>query len=136
RNSAITNISAPLLADLKKKTTYPPIVLSNDITVSMTLSPQAQRDADIPDLGYHYDPLDYCWGDRTLTNSTLTLTNGAAVGIYGSIGTIVQSGGSFLSEGAPTALNHILRYHSVQEQPILWGDSFTRLFAFFSSTVA
>src|SRR5437667_1616653 len=80
RNSGTTNISYQLAVDLAGLTTYPPVVLTNDFTVSTTLSPQAQRDSDIPDLGYHYPPLDYCWSGLNLTNSsTLTLTNSVDV---------------------------------------------------------
>jgi len=123
RNIGTTNISATLLADLKKLTTYPPILLTNDFTVSTTLSPQAQRDTDIPDIGYHYDPLDYCWSGLNLTNSTLTLTNGVAVGIYGVKGTSLRNNGKFVSEGTPTTQNRIVRYQTVQEQPLLWGGT-------------
>src|SRR5947208_533820 len=87
RNSGTTNITPALATDLKQRTTYPPVVLTNDFTASTTLAPQAQRDADTPDLGYHYDPLDYCWTTLNLTNATLTLTNGVAIGIYGEVGT-------------------------------------------------
>jgi hypothetical protein len=52
RNAGTTNINPALLAALKKKTTYPPIVLSNAITSDTTLAVQAQRDTDTPDLGY------------------------------------------------------------------------------------
>src|SRR5207244_11420784 len=113
---------ASLLADLKKLTTYPPVVLTNDISVSTTLSPQAQRDTDAVDLGYHYWPLDWCWKILNLTSS-LTLTNGVAVAIYGTNGLALQSGASLAGEGTPTSLNHMVRYHAVQEQPILWGGT-------------
>jgi len=121
RNVGTTNISASLLADFKKLTTYPPIVLTNDFTVSTTLSPQAQRDADLPDLGFHYSPLDYCWSGLNLSNANLTLTNGVAVGIYGTNGTTLRTGAKFISEGTPVNLNHLVRYQAVQEQPIVWG---------------
>jgi hypothetical protein len=56
RNAGTTNgLSSTLLADLKKRTTYPPVIVNgfgsyfNDVT----FSPQAQRDTDLPDLGYH-----------------------------------------------------------------------------------
>src|SRR5205814_6854364 len=91
RDSGTTNINSSLAAELKNMTTYPPIVLTNDFTVSTTLAPQAQRDTDLPDLGVHYFPLDYCWTSLNLTNSNLTLTNGVAVGIYGEFGTVMQS---------------------------------------------
>src|SRR5207248_7003074 len=60
RNSGTANVNPVLLAGLKKKTTYAPILLTNDFTSSTTLGPQAQRDTDTPDLGFHYEPMDYC----------------------------------------------------------------------------
>src|SRR5207249_2923781 len=83
RNAGTTNINAALAKDLKKKTTCPPIELTSNFTVDTTLWPQAQRDTDIPDLGYHADPLDYVVSGRTLTNK-LVLTNGVALGVSGS----------------------------------------------------
>lgn len=119
RNSGTTNINANLAAALKKLTTYPPLELTNDFTLNTTLSPQAQRDTDTPDRGYHYDPLDYVVSGRTLTNSTLTLTNGVAIGTYGSSsshGISIVKDGKLISEGSPPNPNHIVRYNTVQEQ--------------------
>jgi hypothetical protein len=113
RNGGTPNINAALLADLKQRTTYPPIVLTNNFTVDTTLSPQAGRDTDTPDLGYHYDPLDYVVG-LTLTN-TMQLTNGVALGTYGASITL-GTGGRIISEGSPVSLNWIVRYNTVQEQ--------------------
>ena len=121
RNSGTTNISASLLADLKKLTTYPPVVLTNDFSVSTTLSPQAQRDTDAPDLGFHYSPLDYCWSGLSLNSATLTLTNGVAIGFYGTNGLILKNGAVVVGEGTPANLNRLTRYHTVQEQPVVWG---------------
>jgi F5/8 type C domain-containing protein len=123
RNVGTTNICDVLKADLATMTTYPPVVLTNDFTLSTTLSPQAQRDSDTPDLGYHYSPLDYCWTALNLTNATLTLTNGVAVGTYGSKGTSLRTGGKFMSEGAPVNLNRLTRYPTVQEQSLVWGTN-------------
>ena len=124
RNAGTTNICDTLKADLAVMTTYPPIVLTNDFTTSTTLSPQAQRDSDTPDLGYHYPPLDYCWSGLNLTNSsTLTLTNGVAVGIYGITGTTLRNGVKFCSEGGPVNLNRLVRYQAVQEQSYVWGST-------------
>ena len=119
RNSGTTNINANLTAALKKLTTYPPLELTNDFTLNTTLSPQAQRDIDTPDRGYHYDPLDYVVSGRTLTNSTLTLTNGVGLGTYGvssSSGINLRAGAKVYSGGSATALNWIVRYSTVQEQ--------------------
>src|SRR5262249_35568027 len=72
RNAGTTNVDATLLADLQKKTTYPPLVYSNaTIAVDTTFGPQAQRDTDAPDLGVHYDPIDWVFGGST-ANGNLT----------------------------------------------------------------
>ena len=126
-NRGTRNINATLLADLKHRTTYPPVLLTSDFAVSTTLSPQAQRDIDNPDLGYHYDPIDYCLSGLNLTNCTLTLTNGVAVGFYGTNGITLQSGAKFVSEGTALNLNRLVPYRSVQEQPIFWGASTNNL---------
>ncbi len=122
-SGASTSINSELAATLKSLTTYPPLVLSNHFTSSVTLSPQAQRDAAARDLGYHYAPLDYCWSGLNLTNATLLLTNGVAVGMYGSSGTTLRRGAKFISEGRPSMLNRLVQYQAVQEQPVVWGTS-------------
>ncbi len=82
RNAGTTSINAGLLADLKTKTTYPPIAFTNTaITSPSTLGPQAQRDTDVPDIGYHYDALDYVFGGCDV-NIDLTFEPGTAVGWF------------------------------------------------------
>jgi hypothetical protein len=63
---AFTNAGTPyldpaLLAVLQQKTTRPPLVYTNaTIYVNTNFTPQALRDnTGPPDLGYHYDPIDY-----------------------------------------------------------------------------
>jgi len=84
RDAGTTNVSATLLADLAKTTTYPPVIMpSNTVyTVSQTLSPQAQRDSDVPDLGYHYDPIDYAFWHMYITNANIQVDPGTALGVY------------------------------------------------------
>jgi hypothetical protein len=123
RNVGNTSIDPTLLADLRKKTTYPPTVLTSDFTVNTTLPPLAARDTDVLDLGYHYDPLDYAWTQLNLTNATLTLTNGVAIGIYGTNGTRLLYGAQFVSQGTANTLNRLVRYPAVQEQSIAWGPT-------------
>jgi hypothetical protein len=115
RNAGTTNINSTLLSDLAKRTTYPPIVLTNKITTDTTLSPQAQRDTDVPDLGYEYDPLDYVMGSVTVTN-TLVLTNGVAIGSYGSPWLTLSGYGKLISGGSPCRMNSLVHYNAVQEQ--------------------
>ncbi|MCL5099151.1 MAG: hypothetical protein M1608_16765 [Candidatus Omnitrophica bacterium] len=117
RNAGTTSINAGLLADLRKKTTYPPIVWSGDITNETVLAPQALRDDDPPDLGYHYDPLDWVFHNISLTNAQLSLTNGVALCLYGVNGLNLKSGAKVYSEGTPLAFNHMVRYPAVQEVP-------------------
>lgn len=126
RNYGTTNINAVLLADLRQKTTFPPLIYSN-LTVSSntTLNPQAWRDTNSnPDLGYHYDPIDYLVDAYGVTNATLTVTNGTAVACYNeSTGIWMQGGGGIVSVGSPLAPNWFTRYSSVQEQAIAIGTN-------------
>ena len=106
-NVGTPNIDPTLLASLKQKTTYPPMVYSNvTIITNLTLSPQAPRDTGAaPDLGYHYDLLDYVVDKLLVTNATLTITNGTVLATYNEPGIQLENGGSIVSIGTPTAPN-------------------------------
>lgn len=102
RNAGTTNMNAGTLNDIATKTTYPPLVYSNVTLSAGTLSPQAQRDTDIPDLGYHYDPLDYVFGGCDLYTN-LTLTSGTVIGLFQNYGSVYLSGEPYaisLNDGA------------------------------------
>lgn len=125
RDAGTTNIDPALLADLQTKTTYPPIVYRNvTFTTNLTLSPQAQRDTNaMPDLGYHYDPLDYAFGG-SIGNSNITFTAGTAVGWFRtSSGYGIQIGqGLYLQyyttvsfQGTVQAPDYWVRLNTVQE---------------------
>lgn len=120
RDAGTTNINTTLLADLKKKTTYPPVVIGDGgyYTNTLTLYPQAQRDTDTPDIGYHYEPLDYVINGVTLTNASITAMPGVAMGIRTiySTGFGLLGGSALYCEGTPDNLNRIVRYNMVQEQ--------------------
>ena len=121
-NAGTTNIDTTLLANLKQKTTYPPLLLTNQsVSINTTLNPQAQRDTDMPDLGYHYDPIDYLVDQFGITNATLTMANGVAVATYNDTGIVLLDGSSIVSMGSPLYPNWIVRYSSVQEQPVSIG---------------
>lgn len=121
RNAGTTNNVN--LADLQTKTTYPPILLTNVIlSANTTLNPRAQRDTDIPDLGYHYDPIDYLVDQLWVTNAVLTVTNGVAIAGYNdSSATLITDGGSINSAGTPVAPNWFVEYPLVQEQSTSLG---------------
>ena len=57
-NAGTANLSVGLLAELRQRTTHPPLILTGPITTPTVLSPVAQRDIGAPDLGFHYAPLD------------------------------------------------------------------------------
>ena len=116
RNAGTTNISPVMLAELPQKTTYPPFWLTNTISLNTILYPQAQRDSDTPDLGYHYDPIDYL-SSCVVTNVALILSNGVDIGYYNSAGIWLQNGSALVSQGTPTARNVLAYYNLVQEQP-------------------
>lgn len=122
RNSGTMNISPRLLKDLRSRTTDAPILLSNSFNSDTTLYPQAARAVTLPvSRGYHYDPLDYIWTSLTVASgTTLTLTNGVAVGSYGARLLTLSGTGAMVSQGMPTRLNRVVTYHTVQEQPGVW----------------
>jgi len=120
RNVGSTNIDPALLGNLKQKTTYSPVLLSHVTnSISTTLSPQAQRDTDTPDLGYHYDPLDYLTDICAFTNNVLLIiSNGTAIANYNTAGISLLDGSSIASIGTALNPNWLVRYQSVQEQPV------------------
>jgi hypothetical protein len=117
RNIGTTNISPEARAILKETTTYAPIHLTDDIVADTVLSPVVERDTTLPDLGYHYTPADYLIGDRHVTNATLVLTNGVSLALYGTNGLVLRDGSRLHSTGRPEALNTLVRYQSIQEDP-------------------
>ncbi len=128
RNCGVVTIDAALKKSLSKKTTYPPILVSNVISAeSVTLFPQAQRDTDAPDLGYHYPPIDYLCSLFAITNATsandvcLTMTNGVVVGYFDEQGILLRNSVAFTSIGTPTNPNRFVDYRTVQEQPVKIG---------------
>ena len=70
-------------------------------------------------MGFHFDPLDFVASQIAVTNATLTLQTGTALGVYGASsapGLVLLNGGKVISEGAPDNLNRVVRYNLVQEQ--------------------
>ncbi|HEV2207456.1 MAG TPA: hypothetical protein VG167_01690 [Verrucomicrobiae bacterium] len=124
RNAGTANIDATLLADLAIKTTYPPIVYSNiTLATDETFGPQAQRDSDTPDLGVHYDPLDFAFGGCT-ADGNLTFQPGTAAGWFRTTAGWEHAGqGIHMADtkiatfsGTVTAPTWWVRYNTVQEQ--------------------
>jgi RHS repeat-associated protein len=131
RNAGTTNLEPALAAELKVRTTYPPLVNTNTYYTNLTLLPQAQRDTDLPDRGYHYDPIDHAiWRLRMLGQSVLSITNGTVVASFGSPGptndpspAVIWLGdqASLCAEGTPQQPVVFSRYAAVQERSQAWG---------------
>ncbi len=120
RNAGTTNISAATLALLRQKTTYPPIVYSNTMILTpTTFSPQAQRDTDLPDLGYHYDPMDYVFGG-VISNANLTFTAGTAVGWYRTASGYRSYGAPIVGIGLNMANSAIADFQGTLAAPDYW----------------
>ena len=117
------DINPQLLAELAKKTTYPPNMENTSQTDPVTIpagtpwSQFASRNTGTPDIGYHYDPLDHFVGNATL-DGTLSVTAGTAVGFFGTYG--FQSG-TFQITGTPLNRSTVAHYSAVQEQSVAWG---------------
>ena len=124
-NFGTTNIDPTLLVSIKQKTTYPPFAFTNlTISTNLTLGPQALRDTNSsPDLGYHYDPIDYLVDQFGINNATLILTNGVAIAGYNEPGIQLQNNSAINSTGTALTPNWFIRYQSVQEQSISLGGT-------------
>ena len=123
-NAGTTNIDPMLLADLQQKTTYPPLLRTNTVSTNTTLNPQALRDTDTPDLGYHYDPIDYLVDTFTVTNALLTISSGTVIAADNtSAGILLSDGSAIASIGTPLLPNWFVYYKCVQEQPVAIGSS-------------
>jgi hypothetical protein len=125
RNQGTATIDPGLAGDLRNMTTYPPITLASPINAAATLRPQAARDTDTPDRGYHYWPLDYI-ADALVVSAPLTLADGAALGIKGTHGLDVRA--TIASDATPRVLNRIVSCQNVQEQGgITGGNMFMKI---------
>jgi len=120
RDIGTTNISAALLEDLRARTTHPPGLLDQNISLPTVWAPQAPGDFSWPDLGYHYDRLDYVARSIALEDCLAVMTNGVVVGIdFGgtNYGIRLGSGSQLISQGTASRPNRLVRIHAVQEDP-------------------
>jgi len=122
RNAGTTNISAELLADLKAKTTYAPVVTSNVFSADTVLTKQVPRDTAEPDIGYHYDAIDYIADTVKISNAKLTIAPGVVVAGYHNAALWPAEGAELVAAGTPAAPIWLVRYNTVQEQPVSIGE--------------
>ena len=121
RHAGNTNLTTNTLALIRARTTWPPLVLSNvTVTSDVTFSPQVERDTGVPDLGFHYVPIDYLTADVIFTNAALTVTPGTVVGFGAAAGVWLYSQSGITCEGTATAPNRFTHLACVQEQSARW----------------
>jgi hypothetical protein len=122
-NSPYRNVGLPVTTEqakvLAERTTWAPVLLNQTLTANTVLGPLVERDSLLPDLGYHYAPLDYLADGLVVADgATLVLTNGVRVGVGGTAGGLkLFNGGHLDSGGTPKNLNYITRLDTVQENP-------------------
>ncbi len=112
RDAGVATINAALAAELALRTTEAPQVISSDLSGDATFQPRVSPDMGTPDLGYHYEPLDYVWNPVTV-NGSLVWENGVNMGLLDATGPAVA--GSFDSTGLAANPNHLVRCAAVQE---------------------
>jgi hypothetical protein len=116
RNAGTTDIGPELMAELAKRTTYPPVSYTNvTFTNTTTFSVHALRDTNAPDLGYHYDPLDYTFGGCH-ANSNITFTAGTAAGWFRA-----SSGWYHAGQGIHLGDRQIASFNGSAEAPCYWA---------------
>ncbi|HTI73314.1 MAG TPA: hypothetical protein VMF06_25290 [Candidatus Limnocylindria bacterium] len=126
-DSGTSALASSLLASIRARTTRPPDFLAKNIVADLELSPAVDRDTAVPDLGYHYTPIDYFCTMTTVNNATLRIMPGVVLAfatpwlaennIYPEWGIRVNTGGRLVVEGLPT--NHVVfaRLNAIQESP-------------------
>lgn len=126
------NIDPVLLADIAAKTTWPPAVYAGtNFTAALTLGPLALRDnTGTPDIGYHYDCLDWVFGGCDL-HATLTCTAGTAVSYYETsgldyfdgqpYGLAIDDGGGIVFSGTAAQPCAVVLHKTVQEGNGNWN---------------
>ncbi|MEN9676023.1 MAG: hypothetical protein RIS76_1919, partial [Verrucomicrobiota bacterium] len=121
----LANVSSPLFEELDVATVNPPSLLPALITANQLLLPSSDHSGSVFYLGYHYWIIDYVANQVAVTNATLTLSNlvspgvtsGTVLAAAGTHGLQLRSGGRFVSQGRPDALNRLCWASAVQELP-------------------
>ena len=119
RGVGAANVDPNLLTSFQQKTTWPPTVYSSlTLSVVTNYSANVPRDTNAaPDLGYHYDVLDYVFGG-VVSYSNMTFNAGTAIGWYeptGNFGLSFYDNAVASFNGTATAPCVVARYSSVQE---------------------
>ena len=111
------HLDPTLLAELKLRTTHPPLLLTN-LTQDVVLQPVVPLDTNGQAIGYHYPVLDFlAAGVSVSSNVTVLATDGVTIGLQNTIyaPAFTLNAARFISEGSPIRLNGLLGASLVQE---------------------
>jgi hypothetical protein len=115
RGMGTASLPADLLAELGRRTSYPPVVYSNaTINADLVLGPTVQRNTGAKDLGFLYAPLDYVFGG-TDAYANLTFGAGTAVGWFRT-----SSGWYHAGHGIHVGDQKTLKFEGRTDAPCYW----------------
>ena len=119
RGIGTASVDPNMLISFQQKTTWPPTVYASlTLSVATNYSAIVPRDTNAaPDLGYHYDVLDYVFGGVT-SYSNMTFNAGTAIGWYepsANFGISFYDNAVAAFNGTATVPCVVARYSSVQE---------------------
>ncbi len=125
RSGGKTGISSRLAADLRNKTTAPPIVLmpGNSPPTGFNFLPHAQRNGPRVPIGFCYDPIDYIAACQVSTNSLpVTAMPGTVIALFGTNsgspwGLGLGGGAGFQFQGTAENPVWVTAWTTVQESP-------------------
>lgn len=122
RNLGTPSIDPTLARELKEKTTSPPALCASTGGTDLNLTPLTARDLDAPDLGYHYDPIDFALGGLIIPSTrTLFVLPGTSLATFGPLGVRLDPAARLHAQGTPLRPVRLFRYTMVQEQSTVWG---------------
>lgn len=124
RTGGATTINTQLAAQLRKLTTYPPVVLSPSSLMGGTVNytRTVPRATSGNAIGYHYDPIDYAAsGVYAVSGTTVTIQPGVVFAGYQASPSVnyimgFDYGAKLQATGTPDLPCEFIWYNSVQEQ--------------------
>ncbi|MBM3882569.1 MAG: hypothetical protein FJ387_23075 [Verrucomicrobia bacterium] len=117
RRAGRPDLSGELPAELRHRTTAPPQELLGAVRGDLALEVSVARGGATPDLGYHYEPMDYLVAGLALSEGRFRVKGGLVLGIADAQGVVLGRGAQWVSDGSPQRPNRLIRPELVQEGP-------------------
>ena len=117
RPTSLQPPSTALASELAKSTVMAPVSLPSTVSFDLTLSGGPDPTLTSPELrvGFHYWPIHFLSSGLSVSDATVSLTNGVVVAGMGTNAFFLGSGGKLSSVGRPDQLNRLVWASSVQE---------------------